>query len=211
MEKRGLLPKAIVEALLVASPEPLSPAQVSEILEINVGQVRGIISRLQEEYQQGHRGMDIVEVAEGYQLCTPPAFAVYVDQLDSVNRPSRLTQASLETLAVVAYRQPVTRAEIEAVRGVKVDGVVRNLLERSLIEEVGRKDTLGRPILYGTTRFFLQHFGLRDLSDLPPLAEFLPEGVDLPDGEDILLELHPITADEDGGGEDTGNEQGIEG
>lgn len=165
--------KPIVECLLFISNRPLTPEVVGNIVEIDYNDAKNILQELKEEYEQQERGIQIVAVAGGYQMCTKPEFASYVEKL---YRPQvyPLSKAALETLAIVAYRQPVTRAEIESIRGVKTDGVLSNLMERKLVQEVGRKEGPGRPILYGTSEDFLQYLGLKGLHELPSL-ELLPK------------------------------------
>lgn len=166
--------KAPLEALLFASGDPLSADKLAKILEIDELNVVELITELRVELQQEQRGLTIVSVAGGYQLCTKADLAVFVDQLGGI-QDSRLTTAAMETLAIIAFRQPVTRQEIEQIRGVNVDKIVNQLVDRRLIKEMGRKETVGRPILYGTTTEFLQSFGLKDLSDLPDISQFTTE------------------------------------
>lgn len=175
--------QAIVEALLLASPEPLPVRRIAQIMGIEEEAARILCEELGEEYTKLQRGLQLQAVAGGYQLVTRPDLAPYVRQLHPV-KENKLSQAQLETLAVIAYRQPVTRAEIEHVRGVKVDHSLHMLLERGLIREIGRREGPGRPILYGTTKAFLLHFGLRDLTALPPLPS--PETPVLEEPEQLL-------------------------
>jgi segregation and condensation protein B len=161
--------KAILEAILLASPEPLSVKRIAEVMGLDEKDARILVEDLRKEYQQPGRGLYIQEMAGGYVLTTRPEYADYVEKLVQP-RGKGLSHAALETLAIIAYRQPITKAEIEGVRGVKVDRAVETLLERRLIREVGRKEAPGRPVLYGTTREFLQYFGLKDLSELPPVS-----------------------------------------
>jgi segregation and condensation protein B len=156
-----------VECLLLVGGGPVRIDQLREVLGAGDDVVREVIADLTRIYEG--RGLQIQHVAGGYQLATRPEFATYVQRFLGLERREPLSRASLETLAIVAYRQPVTRAEIEAVRGVRCEHVLERLGELELIREVGRRPTLGRPILYGTTEAFLRHFGLRDLNDLPPL------------------------------------------
>lgn len=161
--------KLILEALLVAAPGPLTLRKLAEITGIEERDARRLVSELKEEYDLAGRAIEIREVAGGYKIYTRPEYAPYVEKLFPERRPP-ISQAALETLAIVAYRQPITRAELEAIRGVKVSGVLDHLLESKLVVEVGRKMGPGRPILYGTGRGFLQYFGLNDLKELPPLG-----------------------------------------
>ncbi len=162
---------AVLEALLFVADEPLTPDQVSGIFgDRDADDVRAMVQVLNGRYGSEGSALRVEEVAGGFRLTTRPDLAEWVQRLNRV-RPARLSRAALETLAVIAYRQPLTKAEIEGVRGVSADGVLRTLLERELIRIVGRKPEPGRPILYGTTRAFLEHFGFKDLTDLPTLRE----------------------------------------
>ena len=164
-------PKAIVEALLFVAEEPLSVERLKEILEgYGRKEIVALLQELQAFYEQEGRGLKLYEVAGGYRLATRPELHPWVQRLKAV-RPTRLSRAALETLALIAYRQPITRAEIEAIRGVAVDGVLKTLAEKDLIRIVGRKKEVGRPILYGTSKAFLEYFGFKDLSELPALRE----------------------------------------
>jgi segregation and condensation protein B len=160
---------AILEAILLASPEPLSVKKIAEVVGLDEKDARILVEDLRKQYQQPGRGLFLQEMAGGYVLTTRPEYAEYVEKLLQP-RGKGLSHAALETLAIIAYRQPITKAEIEGVRGVKVDRSVETLLERRLIKDLGRKEAPGRPTLFGTTRDFLQYFGLKDLTDLPPLA-----------------------------------------
>jgi segregation and condensation protein B len=158
----------MVEALLFASEAPLSAADLARIDEsLNEDLVEEIIVGLRAEYDLEDRSFTIVEIAGGYQILTRPEYASLLERFDTVPTTSRLSAAALETLAIIAYRQPVGRAEIEEIRGVGAGGVLKTLGERELIEVVGRGEGLGRPLLYGTTRLFLEHFGFRALEELP--------------------------------------------
>lgn len=159
--------KGAIECILLVSGGPVTVDQFAAVLEVPGERVRLALWELGQEY--AGRGLQIQEVAGGYQLCTRPELAEYVERFLRLDHREPLSQAALETLAIVAYRQPVTRAEVEAVRGVRCEHVLERLVERHLIREVGRRPTLGRPILYGTSEGFLRYFGLRDLNALPPL------------------------------------------
>jgi segregation and condensation protein B len=162
--------KRIIEGLLFIAGEPLSAKKLSEMLEMDEENVLLLLGRLMDEYHKSERGITITAVAGGYQFCTRPEIAPYIEKMYKP-QASALSPAALETLSIIAFKQPVTRLEIEMIRGVKIDSALHTLLERKLIKEVGRKDGLGRPILYGTTSEFLRQFGLKDLGDLPPLPE----------------------------------------
>jgi segregation and condensation protein B len=160
--------KMILEALLLASPEPLSIKKIAEVIGLDEKDARILMEDLQKDYEAPGRGLMIKELAGGYTLTTRPEAAEFVDKLLQP-RSKGLSHAALETLAIIAYRQPITKAEIEGVRGVKVDRAIETLVERRLITDVGRKEAPGRPVLYGTTPEFLKYFGLKDIRDLPPI------------------------------------------
>ncbi|HEX2166763.1 MAG TPA: SMC-Scp complex subunit ScpB [Longimicrobiales bacterium] len=158
----------IIEALLFASDAPLSAADLSRVDErLDEDTVEAVVQELRAEYEQNERSFQIYEVGGGYQLLTRPEFVTVLERYDSVPQPSRLSAPALEVLAIIAYRQPLGRAEIEDIRGVGSSGVLRTLQERNLVEPVARGEGLGRPLLYGTTQKFLEHFGFRSLEDLP--------------------------------------------
>ena len=173
--------KGIIEALLFASDEPLTVKQISEILgeldenerpwTISDESILKAIDDLNHELEETRRAFRIVKVAGGYQFATLSAFAHWLGRMVREKSKRKLSQAALESLAVIAYKQPVTKPEIEAIRGVNADYVLHSLLERNLVTIVGRAATPGRPLLYGTTRDFLKHFGLNDLSELPKPRE----------------------------------------
>ncbi|EKP93870.1 SMC-Scp complex subunit ScpB [Thermaerobacter subterraneus] len=163
--------RGAVEALLFVAGEPLPASRMARILGVSEAVVREALEELAQACRAPGRGIELVEVAGGWQLVTRPEYSRAVEELLQPRRQA-LSRAALETLAIIAYRQPVTRAEIEAIRGVQSDAGLRALLERGLVREVGRKEAPGRPILYGTTPLFLQQFGLRDLSELPPPGTF---------------------------------------
>lgn len=161
----------IVEALILASPEPISAARLGRITpDCNAALVRDLIGELGEMYEKQDRSFEIWEVAGGYQVRTRAEFSGYLQQLHK-QRPLRLSRASLETLSIVAYKQPATRGEIEQVRGVDAGAVLKSLMERQLVRMVGHREVPGRPMLYGTTRRFLEIFGLDSLKELPVLRE----------------------------------------
>lgn len=163
--------KRIVEAVLFAAETPLSLAQICQVLETkDKAPVQNALEELSREYDFLERAFDLVEVAGGWRLRTRPDMAFWLRKLKRQSK-TRLSSASLETLAIIAYKQPVLKAEIERIRGVEVSGVLRMLMEKELIRVVGRKDLPGRPLIYGTTKRFLEVFDLKDLSDLPTLEE----------------------------------------
>ena len=176
----------VVEALVFSAQKPLSARELvgaikgaghtdelmpNEFARTTEGQVAAALEQLKVEYIEQKRAFQLVEKAEGWQIVSDPAYGPWVRQLFPAAKPARLTPPSLETLAIVAYRQPITRADVEAVRGVAVDGVLQSLMERGLVKIAGRAEVPGRPLLYETTQFFLEHFGLRDLDELPNAEE----------------------------------------
>lgn len=171
--------RRLLEALVFASPEPLSPKRATEVTGLDAATVTSLLRRVQDEYAARGSGLVLEEVAGGWRLATAPDFAVFVARLGRAPRQASLSPAALETLAIVAYRQPVTRAEVEEIRGVHADSALHTLEERGLIREVGRREGLGRPVEYGTTEVFLSAFGLRSLAELPALPDpaSLPGGV----------------------------------
>lgn len=161
-------PTRMVEALLFASDAPLTAGDLARLDDAwDEEQVEQFIATLKGEYERENRAFDIFEIAGGYQILTRPEYSPVLERFDTVPAPSRLSAPALETLAIIAYRQPVGRAEVEEIRGVGAGGVLKTLQERALVEVVGRGEGLGRPLLYGTTRTFLDHFGFRSLADLP--------------------------------------------
>ncbi len=158
----------MIEALLFASEAPLSAADIARVDEtLDEEAVERAVAELKAEYEAEDRAFGIFEIAGGYQILTRPEYAHVLERFDTVPVNTRLSSAALETLGVIAYRQPVGRAEIEEIRGVGAGAVLKTLLERNLIEVVGRGEGLGRPLLYGTTRHFLEHFGFQSLAELP--------------------------------------------
>jgi len=170
--------KRIIEAILFVSDKPVSIAILKDVLkEVEPTDIRASIEELNNEYNSSQRSFSIKEIAGGFQMLTDPVYSTWISSL--YKRPSdRMTGPALETLAIIAYKQPLTRSDIEAIRGVNVDGVLHTLEERSLIKTRGRVDGPGRPILYGTTNEFLQHFGLKSIEDLPKLKEFQESDLD---------------------------------
>jgi len=176
----------VIEALLFGAPNPLSTREIvsaikgagdsddlvtNEFARTTEAQAAAALEQLKIEYIEQKRAFQLAEKAEGWQLVSDPAYGPWVRQLFPAAKPVRLTPPSLETLAIIAYRQPITRADVEAVRGVAVDGVLQSLMERGLVKIAGRAEVPGRPLLYETTQFFLEHFGLRDLDELPNAEE----------------------------------------
>ena len=170
MKENNLI--GILESLLFASDNPLSVKKIKELLpEIDAAVIRETLKHLQDSYENSHSALEIVEIGGGFQIVSRKEFAPYIQLLYKGRMASRLTQRAMETLAIIAYKQPITKQEIEAIRGVNVDGVVKTLLERDLIMIKGRQKAPGNPLLYGTSRKFLNYFGLKSLNDLPKLKE----------------------------------------
>jgi segregation and condensation protein B len=176
----------VIEALLFSARKPLSTREIADVLKrageaeslspnefarVREPEVAAALQQLKIEYVEQQRGFQLVEKAEGWQLATDPQYAPWVRELFPEPKPARLTSPALETLAIIAYRQPIARADVEAVRGVTIDGVLQTLMERGLVKIAGRAEVPGRPLLYETTQFFLDHFGLRNLDELPNVEE----------------------------------------
>ena len=176
----------VIEALLFSAQKPFSIREIGAVLKsaaaesggpshefgrVSEAEIAAALEQLKIEYVQQQRAFQLVEKAEGWQLASDPALAKWVRQLFPVPKPARLSAPALETLAIIAYRQPITRADVEDVRGVNIDGVLQTLMERGLVKIAGRAEVPGRPLLYETTHFFLDHFGLRNLDELPNVEE----------------------------------------
>jgi segregation and condensation protein B len=174
----------VIEALLFSAQKPLSIREIitaiksaegddspNEFSRVREAEVAAALEQLKIDYIAQERAFQLTEKAEGWQLATDPKYAQWVRQLFPAPKPARLSAPALETLAIIAYRQPITRADVEAVRGVNIDGVLQTLMERGLVKIAGRAEIPGRPLLYETTQFFLDHFGLRNLDELPNVEE----------------------------------------
>jgi segregation and condensation protein B len=176
----------VIEALLFSAQKPIATRDLlaaikgagesdellpNDFAKVKEAEVAAGLEQLKIEYVEQKRAFQLVEKVDGWQLATDPAYAQWVQQLFPAPRAARMSAPALETLAIIAYRQPITRADVEAVRGVAVDGVLQNLMERGLVKIAGRADVPGRPLLYETTQFFLDHFGLRNLTELPNAEE----------------------------------------
>jgi segregation and condensation protein B len=176
----------VIEALLFSAQKPLSIREFAAVIKgaetesgtlshqfgrLSEAEIAAALEQLKMEYVGQQRAFQLIEKAEGWQLVSDPAFAKWVRQLFPAPKPARLSAPALETLAIIAYRQPISRAEVEAVRGVNIDGVLQTLMERGLVKIGGRAELPGRPLLYETTHFFLDHFGLRNLDELPNVEE----------------------------------------
>lgn len=196
---------AIIEALIFAAEAPLPLEKIREILDVSKKEVQDILESLRTTYDNQGRGFTLVEVAEGWQFRTRPEYAPWIRKMKKV-KTFALSQPALETLAVIAYKQPIMRSEIEKIRGVDSGGVLRTLLEKKLIKILGRKDIPGRPLVYGTSRHFLEIFGLKDLTGLPTLKEM--ENLGAGEREKILSTNALIGAGKENEPPDAGDDLG---
>jgi segregation and condensation protein B len=188
--------KAVLEALIFVSETPLTLDRMKEVLgQVSKGDLQRLLTEMMEEDRQSGRGIHLVEVAEGFQFRTRPEHADWVRRLKKT-KSTALSQPALETLAIIAYRQPAVRMDIEKIRGVDSGGVLRTLLEKKLIKIIGKKDVPGKPIVYGTSKKFLEVFGLRDLADLPTLKDL--DSLGPPAMEGVL----PLEEEEKAAGEE---------
>ncbi len=167
--------KSIIESLLYVAGDAVHIKELSGVLGIDEPTVKRIVNQMMDYYNDEGRGMQIIEVNNSYQFCTRPEHYEYIERLVKPQTRQGLSQASLETLSIVAYKQPITRVQIDSIRGVKSDSSISRLLEKELIFEAGRQDGPGRPMIYCTTDNFLKLFGLKSISELPPLKEFTEE------------------------------------
>ena len=184
------------EAVLFVSDEPLTPAVLSQALEVDRRMVDDLCAQLQTELEQRRSGLVLRNVAGGWRLFTDPETQPVVERFVLSSRQARMTKAALETLAIVAYKQPVTRHQVSAIRGVNADGVLRALVDRGLIEEAGRDEGPGRPLLYATTPMFLERLGLASLAALPSLAPLLDASAERADAADLAADAEDERADE---------------
>lgn len=188
--------QAIVEGLLFAAgDEGMTKKQLAEIIEVDPKTVEEILQQLKEDYDQSSRGISLMQSKAFFHLTTKPEHSAYFQRLKDAPHSSRLSQAALEALAIIAYQQPITRTEVEEIRGVKSERPIQTLINRSLIEERGRKEGSGRAILYGTTTDFLTYFGLTSIDELPPLPEGA-EQLDMEDEADLFFESFQETFDD---------------
>jgi segregation and condensation protein B len=181
-----------IEAIVMVAPEPVEPQLLAQLLEMPVATVTALCQRLAEAYETAGHGFQLVRVAGGYRFQSHPDLAPYVERFVLEGQSARLSAAALETLAVIAYKQPVSRAQVAAIRGVDPEGVVRTLQARGYITEVARDPGPGQAVLWGTTPLFLERLGLDSLADLPPLAEFVP-GADVVEALEQGLRVVPPT------------------
>lgn len=161
--------KAALEAILFIHGEPMSISLASEILSIDKKEVQKYLKELALDYEAEDRGIYLIEANRTYQLATKADYAVYIARIGGKPKEKKLSQAALEVLAIIAYKQPITKSEIDSIRGVKSDRVIEGLLKKDLIEEKGRSDAIGKPILYGTTDVFLRHMGINKIKELPDI------------------------------------------
>jgi len=182
------------EALLLVTEEPLAPELLAQLLEVDADRARSLCRELAAEYDATDRGFQLVEVAGGWRYQTHPDLAPYVERFVLDGQSGRLSNAALETLAIVAYKQPISRAQIAAIRGVNVDGVMRTLVQRGYVDEVGRDHGPGQAVLYGTTPSFLEKLGLNALDELPALGDFVP-GADVYEALEKGLRPEPLGGD----------------
>jgi segregation and condensation protein B len=169
MDEREIM--GLIESLLFVSGDAIPAKRIAEFLNMDVRKVRKLMERLIDVFNFERRGLQVIRVDDSYQLATRPEYGEYIDKFFGSDKKQTLSQAVLETLSIIAYRQPITRMDIELIRGVKCEYAINVLIDKGLIKEVGRLDAPGRPILYGTTNLFLRSFGLSSLEDLPPLQE----------------------------------------
>lgn len=186
--------KSALESMMFVWGEPLDVKLAAEIFNVGWKEVYECCRELQEEYEAEQRGITLREIDKSFQFCTRPENNIYIEHLCTPVKTKRLSQSALEVLAIIAYKQPVTKGEIEAIRGIKCDRVIEGLTRKELIEERGRSNAIGRPILYGTTKTFLASFGFRTLSDLPDIEDIgdailADEGQDGLDFQQITLDL----------------------
>jgi len=163
--------KNLLEAILFLSGEPVTLPSLKDATDMQDTEIKRLMDELISEYREKNGGILVAEIANGYQMVTNTAYAQWLKKFTAKNASAKLSASALETLAIIAYRQPIIKAEIEQYRSVNSDGVVKTLLDRKLIKILGRKEAPGRPLLYGTTKEFLQYFGLKDLTDLPTLKD----------------------------------------
>ncbi|MBP1675031.1 MAG: scpB [Bacteroidetes bacterium] len=167
--------KSLIEALLFVSGDPVTLSVLKTTTDMPENEITQLLNELIMEYKQKDSGVLIIEIANGYQMVTNPLYSQWLKKFTNTNTSNRLSVPSLETLAIIAYKQPIIKAELEQIRGVNSDGVIKTLLDKRLIKIMGRKEVPGKPLLYGTTLEFLQYFGIKDLTELPTLKELARE------------------------------------
>ena len=185
--------KSAIEALIFASEKPITTEQIKKVLgELDAASINKIILELKNDYDTKDRGLRVVEIAGGFQMATASDFAPFLKKLFKHRSGEKLSKPALESLAIIAYKQPLTKSEIESLRNVNVDGVMKSLIDKNLIRICGRKKVPGRPFVFGTTREFLEHFGLKSLQDLPKMEDFTV----LAQAQEAQTEIEPIPQDE---------------
>jgi segregation and condensation protein B len=167
--------KSVLEALLFLSGEPVTLSAIREVIDLPEPEIKRLMDELVIQYRERNGGLFVAEIANGYQMVTNPGYSEWVIKFRSTQLSSKLSMPALETLSIIAYKQPLIKAEIEQLRGVNSDSAVKTLIEKRLIKVIGRKEAPGRPFLYGTTKDFLQYFGLKDLTELPTLKDLVRE------------------------------------
>jgi segregation and condensation protein B len=178
--------QAAIEAVLIAATEPVAPQLLAELLEVPIEHLEALCRDLAARYEDEERGFELVRVAGGYRFQSHPAYRGYVERFVLDDQPQRLSAAALETLAIVAYKQPISRAQLSAIRGVNVEGVMRLLVQRGYVAAVGHDEGPGQAVLFGTTAHFLERLGLDSLTELPPLERFVPEAETVEALEQVL-------------------------
>jgi len=191
MEENNI--KSAVEALIFASEKPITTEQIKKVLgDLDAASINKIVEELKNEFDLQNRGIKIIEIAGGFQMITNSNFAPFLKKLFKNRYSDKLSKPALESLAIIAYKQPLTKAEIESLRNVNVDGVMKSLVEKNLIRICGRKKVPGRPFVFGTTREFLEHFGLKSLQDLPKMEDFKV----LAEEKEAQADIEPIAQDD---------------
>jgi segregation and condensation protein B len=208
-ELRAHEARRIIEAVVLAAIEPVEPGLLAQLVELPLARIDELCDELAADYERGGRGFVLVRVAGGYRFQTHPDLAPYVERFVLEGRHARLSAPAFETLAIVAYKQPVSRAQISAIRGVDVESVLRTLVARGYVEEVGRDPGPGTAVLYGTTRAFLERLALDSLAELPPLGEFVP-GAEVVEALERGLRLSddPVPSDQPAQVDDSGSSPG---
>lgn len=181
--------EAIIEGVLFAAGDSVDIERISDILDIDVKSTRAVMTALMDKYDSENRGLKIIRLEDSYQMCTRGEYHEYISKLAQPRRAQTLSNAAMEVLSIVAYKQPVTRAVIEQIRGVSCDSLVNRLLERNLIQEIGRLDTPGRPMLFGTTEEFLRCFGVTSVTDLPDYEKISSEQISLEEEEGYMSSI----------------------
>lgn len=197
----------VIEAIVLVATDPVEPALLAQLLEQPVTVIVELCERLSEAYEDAGHGFQLVKVAGGYRYQTHPRYAVYVEKFVLDGQRARMSSAALETLAIVAYKQPISRAQVAAIRGVDPDGVLRTLQARGYVDQVGHDPGPGQATLWGTTSMFLEKLGLNSVADLPPLAQFVP-GADVVEALEYGLRITPVSPPASPNGSSTGSANG---